>query len=108
VFGEGPTATPQGHLADLAFDGFTSEDVRYTRAKDGSALYAILLGWPSSRRVFMRNLSSTNGVVSDVQFLGHEEALTWTQTGEGLEVRLPESPPFDHAFVLKVHGREAW
>ena len=47
VFGEGPTITLEGHLADLNFDGFAPQDVRFTRSKDGNTLYVIALGWPT-------------------------------------------------------------
>ncbi len=47
VFGEGPTKTPQGHLADLHFDGFIRPGRPiYTQSKDKRKLYAIALGWP--------------------------------------------------------------
>ena len=41
IYGEGPTETLTGHLADQKFDGFTDEDIRFT-TRNGQ-LYAIAL-----------------------------------------------------------------
>jgi len=46
VYGEGPTK--MGGCSICAPTSGTSQDVRYTRSKDGDAVYALLLGWPGN------------------------------------------------------------
>ena len=104
VFGEGPTATPQGHLSDLGFDGFVAEDIRFTQAKDGSALYLILFGWPQGDAVKVRSLTPDRGTIRTVGFLAHETPVQWRQSETGLELNLPARPAAKHAIVLKVTG----
>jgi alpha-L-fucosidase len=104
VFGEGPTQTLQGHLADLKFDGFTAEDIRFTQSKDGATLYAITLGWPESGEVLMRSLGTSAGWVEDVQVLGYWGVLEWEQTAEGLAVSLPQRLAGQPAVTLKITG----
>jgi len=105
IVGEGPAKTPQGHLADLKFKGFTAADIRFTRSKDATTLYAIALGWPESRTLTVRALAGGKGVVQSVRLLGHSGKLTWTQTDKGLVVNLPATAPCEHAFVLKITGK---
>ena len=66
VFGEGPTKTPEGHLADLGFNGFGAEDIRFTQSKDGRTLYTILFGWPQDGEVLIRSLHPKHGEISSV------------------------------------------
>jgi len=68
VFGEGPTQTPVGHLSDLGFTGFTAEDIRFTQAKDGSALYVILFGWPKNQSIMVCSLKPDRGTMKTVGF----------------------------------------
>ena len=104
VFGEGPTATPEGHLSDLKFKGFTAEDIRFTRAKDGAALYAIALGWPADGKLQIRSLSTAAGKLEKVRLLGYSGKLVWNQDDMGLEIALPAKCPGQHAFVFKMGG----
>ena len=104
VFGEGPTKTPEGHLSDLRFKGFTKEDIRFTQAPDGSSLYAILFGWPASGSLKVRSLNFANGKVINVHLLSNYTKLNWLQSEEGLKVLLPKKAPGKHAFVLRITG----
>lgn len=105
VFGEGPTQTPEGHLSDLHFDGFAPGDIRFTQAKDGSALYIIAFGWPASRSLKIRSLSPQRGEVTGIRLLCSPMALQWQQSDTGLNVVLPGEAPGGHAYVLKVIGK---
>ena len=104
TFGEGPTGTATGHLAEKKNKPFTANDIRFT-AKDGS-LYAILLGWPTNGRVTIKALGedSTTSVeqIKTVEMLGVDAALSWHRDASGLTVRLPKDKPGDFAFVLKI------
>jgi len=42
--------------------------------------------------------------VADVTLLGHGGRLAWAQSEQGLEVRLPEQLPSEHAVALKIAG----
>jgi len=104
AFGEGPTMTLQGHLADLKFKGFTAADTRFTRSKDGQALYVIALGWPPSGQLLVRSLGTAAGRVDRVQLLGHSGPPQASQSEAGLLITLPPEAPHEHAFAFKVTG----
>ncbi len=49
IHGEGPTRMEKtGGFSENQDQGYTSEDIRYTRSKDGKTLYAMVLGWPGT------------------------------------------------------------
>ena len=99
VFGEGPTKTLQGGLADLKFNGFSVDDIRFTRSKDGAMLYAIVLGLPH-QPVRIRSLAS-EPVVS-INLLGSNEKLEWKQEPEALVIVPPSKLPCEHAIVFAI------
>ncbi len=106
IYGEGPTETLTGHLADMSFDGFGDEDIRFT-TRDGQ-LYAIALGWPESGVLPIKSLCSTlyNGKIKSVELIGHEGKLEWEQKALALEVQLPNLKPCEHAFAFKILSSE--
>jgi alpha-L-fucosidase len=101
-FGEGPTKTPEGHLADYKFDGFGDNDVRFTQSKDGKTLYIISLGWPESGQLKVKALKRGADEVKRVRMLGHRGRLEFEQSSQGLTITLPEDRPSEHAFALRV------
>ena len=102
IYGEGPTETLTGHLADMHFDGFTEKDIRFT-TRNGQ-LYAIALGWPNSGILPIKSLSTTlyNGEIASVELIGHEDKLDIKRTVDALEIQLPDSKPCEHAFVFRI------
>ncbi|MDF7824991.1 alpha-L-fucosidase [Pontiellaceae bacterium B12227] len=102
IYGEGPSKTATGHLADKHFDGFGDQDIRFT-TRDGQ-LYAIALGWPESGvlPIYSLGLASYNAPVTDLQLIGHKGKLKWKQTQDALEIQLPETRPCENAFVFRV------
>jgi alpha-L-fucosidase len=75
-----------------------STGIRYTRAKDGMAVYAILLERPDAV-----TLTSFKGeVVKEVELIGSSARIDWGVTDSGLEVKLPAEKPCDAAYVLKI------
>ena len=103
MFGEGPTATPVGHLSDAEFDGFTGDDVRFT-TKDGN-LYAIALDRPEGGRdvrVFWLSTGTYRGKIVDVSLVGHDGIINWHRNEEGLFIEIPAETPCEHAFVFKL------
>lgn len=103
IYGEGPTETLTGHLADMRFDGFSEEDIRFT-IRDGQ-LYAIALAWPDSGILPVKSLSSSkyNGEITQLELIGNDSDLVWKQTIDALEIQLPENKPCEHAFVFKIN-----
>ena len=103
IYGEGPTVTKTGHLADKRFDGFTDEDIRFT-TRNGQ-LYAIALGWPESGVLPIKSLGNTayNGVINSIELIGCNEKLEWEQKELSLEIKLPTEKPCNNAFVFKIN-----
>ncbi len=110
VFGEGPTAVAVGHHTEGKNKDLTAQDFRFTT--NDEKLYAIAMDWPSSGEVQITELAqqSTNcqWSIQGVKLLGHDGKLEWEHTKEGLQVKLPNEKPGDHAFVFEVDfGDEA-
>jgi alpha-L-fucosidase len=110
VYGEGPSTS---HIIAGHFGGardvrtYTAQDVRFTAKAD--VLYAFLLGWPGPEGVLIQSLASGSpGLdgrkVADVSLLGYGGTLDWSQTDNGLSVKLPANPVSEHAFALKIRG----
>ncbi|WP_410671619.1 alpha-L-fucosidase [Amycolatopsis sp. cmx-4-68] len=109
VYGEGPTKMGGGSFT-TPVEG-TGADIRFTRSKDGTVLYATVLGWPGSTlHITTLGSNRTNlGNLASVQLLGPVAGAatnlpTRTQDGSGLHVTMPASnPPFDAlAYVVKL------
>ncbi len=101
-FGEGPTKVPEGQFTDTHRQTFTAADMRFT-TKDG-AIYAVFLGWPGAGApITIHSLAVGQGgeTVKSVELLGYGK-LVWSATKDGLSVQLPDQPPCDHAFTLKI------
>jgi hypothetical protein len=88
----------------------TAKDIRYTRSKDNSTLYAILLGWDkgqkevtltsmSSDRIDLKNLKTLSLINGEA---GKYKPLSFRQDAAGLTVSLPEGSYEDLAYVLKL------
>jgi len=79
-------------------------DVWFTRKKDRSAVYAVMLRWPEKSRVMFKTLKDVP--VKSVRLLGMSDELEWEKGGKGLSVHLPSAKPCDHAWTLKIVPRE--
>ena len=95
VYGSRPWTRPEGTTAD-------GVPVRFTVA--GDALYAILLGRPSTAVVELPAVPTSDLTV--VGLLGYEAPLTWSRAGDGLRVELPAVPAGTPAPVLRVMPRQ--
>jgi hypothetical protein len=89
----------------------TAKDVRYTRSKDYTTLYATLLGWEkdqkqvtlttlTSDRIDLKNLKSVELINGEA---GKYLPLNFKQDTEGLIVSLPERSFQEMAYVLKLN-----
>ncbi len=108
TYGEGPT-----HMGGGAFTApqvGTAQDIRFTRNKNNTVLYATVLGWPGSTLT----ISTLNSARINVSSLASAKLLnstagtytdlpTPTQDSTGLHVTLPSSAPFSAlAYVVKL------
>ncbi len=103
TFGEGPTGTSTGHLAESKDKPFTAEDIRFT-AK-GETLYVIALNWPESNQMTIKTLSDSNTDLTEIEsikLLGSDKPVRWTRDSKGLHVTLPAEKPCDYAYVLQL------
>ncbi len=116
IYGEGPSA----QTAEKGqFDGqrdvgqFTAQDVRFTTSKDGTILYAIVMGWPADGKLIIKSLATGSphltGALGAVKLLGPKVKITTQRTIEGLVVTFPANqkpaPGQIAACVLKVSLR---
>jgi alpha-L-fucosidase len=103
VFGEGPTAVPEGAFSDTKREAFTARDIRFTTKDD--ALYATVLAWPTDGKVLVRSLGSELALhpepIARVELVGHGP-VAWERREDGLAVTLPERRTSEHALVVKI------
>ncbi|MER7674257.1 alpha-L-fucosidase [Kitasatospora sp. NPDC096128] len=108
VYGEGPTKMGGGSFTTPVAG--TNRDFRFTRSKDGTVLYATVLGWPGSSTTISTLASGRIdlGSLTSVQLLDatagtYTSLPTPTQASDGLHITLPSSSaPFGAlAYVLK-------
>ena len=96
TYGEGPAHSGQGMKA------CTAQDIRFTRNKANTVLYAILCGWPGDdAEVNIINLKLSNidlRTLTSVELLGEKPGsstlLKWNQDDSGLKVLMPAVMPF--------------
>ena len=110
-YGEGPTKMGSGYgVMGAPLEG-TEKDVRYTRSKDFTTLYAMLLGWEKGQKeVILKSLSSNRIDLKNLKSVelinggsGKYLPLTFAQDTEGLVVGLPEHSFIEMAYVLKLN-----
>ncbi len=106
VFGEGPTdkELPEGRFGGVADPegGYTARDIRFTRSKDGSVLYAVALGQPDAgSEVEIRSLTGTPYIKS-VSMLGSDEKIDWQWRGTTLIITAPQTDNDNLAVVFKI------
>ena len=96
VFGEGPTKAPR-HSTEMHSDEqvYTPEDIRFTTSRDGSLLYAAVLGEPTSQQVILHTLFRGNPYLAEdvcsVELLGSDARIGFTQRPDGLYLSVPPS-----------------
>jgi len=106
VFGEGPTdkELPEGRFGGVTDPegGYTARDIRFTRSKDGSVLYAITLGQPDvGSEVEIRSLNGTTDIKS-VSMLVSDEKIDWQWRGKVLIIKAPQTNSDNLAVVFKI------
>lgn len=109
-YGEGPTKMGAAHGVFQAPAEGTAKDVRYTRSKDNSKLYAILLGIDNGQKQMVLTSLAADSIdlktLRSVELIngaaGKYIPLTFKQTAEGLLVNLPQLSFQDLAYVLRL------
>lgn len=100
VYGEGP-----GMGKKLSV--LTPLDIRFTKNKAGTAVYAIVMGWPGDgANVRIASLRAGSGVVkiTRVSLLGHSGVLRWTRDETALNVTLPDRRPGGIAYPIRIES----
>jgi alpha-L-fucosidase len=104
VFGEGPTEVVGGSFNDVKREGFTAEDIRFTRK--GDTLYAVAMGNPPDGKLTIRTLAEKSvnclHIVSSVELLGSPDAVAWTRDADGLHIELSGPPPTPTALAFRI------
>jgi alpha-L-fucosidase len=95
VFGEGPNNVEAGSFKGKSISSLGPKDIRFTRNKANSVIYAIFLGWPDGEAA-IASLGSAAGTrpgkIEHVALLGTDATVKWKQTAESLRVTLPAQP----------------
>lgn len=97
---EGAVITGEGS-ADAGEPPYTAQDICFTT--NGDSIYAISLAWKPAGVVIHSIADTIN--VKEVSMLGSDEALSWKQTKDGLQVSFPEKMPTEFAHVLKIRTK---
>jgi len=104
VYGEGGVRAKGGAFKEDF--NYSAKDIRFTTK--GQTLYAIALGWPEDNNLLLRSLAATGDAeqnkIEKVELLGHDGALKFTQTTNGLAVELPGEKLSDLTCSLRITG----
>ena len=105
VHGEGPMLAPPAPDAGKETDQPGPQDIRFTRNKAGTVVYAIVLARPEKEAV-VRELGASGphapGRVEHVELLGYGGKVVFRQTAGALTVQLPLQKLSEYAIALKV------
>lgn len=87
----------------------SSVDIRFTRNKAKTILYAILLDWHKDE-ITIKSLSSDfigSKEIKSITLIGSKEKLKWSQDQTGLMIKMPATKPnYDYAFPIKIVFKE--
>ena len=107
IYGEGPNMVKSGKFQGDSVSRLGAKDIRFTRSKANTVVYAIALGWPTEP-VLVQALGSaaaTNpGRVVNVELLGSGAKLSWKQSAAGLRIEMQgqSQPVSDLAASFKI------
>jgi alpha-L-fucosidase len=112
TFGEGPTKEPEGGFKDrqkFLNLQYSAADIRYTHSKDGSTLYAIVMGWPETSFTLKSLSVPTDDGRINIQLIGSRAKVEYTINDDGtLTIHPPtletNQRPCQHAYVFKIKG----
>jgi alpha-L-fucosidase len=107
IYGEGPNMVKAGSFQGHSVASLGPKDIRFTRNKANTAIYAVVLGWPEEPiniQALGASAATNPGKIEHVQLLGTEQKLDWTQEAASLRVSLRKDyrPQVDYAASFKV------
>ncbi len=107
VYGEGPNSVKAGSFQGNSVSKLGEKDVRFTRNKANTVVYALVLGWPTEPTLIQSlglSAATKPGKVARVEVLGTGARVNWKQTSEALRIELPRGykSAADYAAALKV------
>ena len=104
VSGEGPTQVKTGFATDQEMKPYTPSDFRFTQK--GENLYVISLACPADGTATIHALGlageAKGKVIREVDLLGSSQKVSWLQTTDALNKRLPEDADCKYAFALRI------
>lgn len=100
IFGEGPTKTNTGHLAESKDKSYTEQDYRFT--KKGNQLYAIALV-PPTKDMNIKYLNAAKLKVKSIELLGYNGGIDFEQTAEHLTIKRPSEANLNYSWVFKIN-----
>jgi alpha-L-fucosidase len=106
VFGEGPHTIKAGSFQGHTIKQLDATDIRYTRNKANTVVYAIALGQPDTAlllRSFAGAGASPAVKVANVELLGSPEKIHWNQGDAGLRIEpVQQKLETDEAVAFKL------
>ena len=108
IFGEGPgteSSASKSAFNESTRKDLTAADVRFTTK--GNTLYAFVMGWPEYQAVIRPLATRTElkvGKIQNVELLGFDGKLEWSQDESSLKVLMPQQRPSKYAVAFKVTG----
>ncbi len=104
VYGEGASTArtekgPFDGQTDVQKAPFTSQDIRFTQAKDGQTLYAIVLNVPASE---IRIKSLAGEKIADAKLLGSKKKIQWHSEPDALVIQPVKNWPSEIAVVWQI------
>ena len=97
----------EGHKNFNTIDHGSAADIRFTRNKPNTVLYATTLGWPGDGAVVkIKTLGKSRidlKTLQGVSLLGTTGNLKFSQDADSLQITLPAKPPYEcNAYPLKL------
>jgi alpha-L-fucosidase len=102
VYGEGPTKVQAGFGHDKDTKPYTAQDFRFT--KKGDTVYVIGMAWPADNKAVIHALGEEGlgDHIQSIQLIGSDAKPQFRQTGDSLDVQLPEHATTKFAYALKI------
>ena len=97
----------EGHKNFNTIDHGSAADIRFTRNKPNTVLYATTLGWPGDGAVLnIKTLGKSRIDLKSLQSVtltGSADKLKFSQDAGSLQITLPAKPPYEcNAYALKL------
>ena len=93
-----------GFATDQEMKPYTPSDFRFTQK--GENLYVISLACPADGTATIHALGlageAKGKVIREVDLLGSSQKVSWLQTTDALNIRLPEDADCKYAFALRI------